>query len=249
MSDFSIWVQFKFSIIYVVATTYPLSDSIPWRICSLFSSNPFIFIFTPSTLHGLRSLFSSTCRWWVSWFGWPYRSTTHILHFGCAENQNHGLKFHSRSERILEFQQVQSYTSCQSTLLNHPVNNYSTSSLISDIEGLLNTLRPDIVFIPNPSYNQDHQAVYDASVIALRPHDLNHNPPVVLVYYQPQDIWQPKSPIDPSVFIGVDVERHLHVYSLLASQVRSHQSPISFGPCWVYGACIGNEYALPLNFA
>ena len=90
--------------------------------------------------------------------------------------------------------------------------------------------------------------LYDASVIALRPHDLNHNPPVVLVYYQPQDIWQPRSPIDPSVFIGVDVERHLHVYSLLASQVRSHRSPdLIRAMLKVYGACIGNEYALPFK--
>ena len=206
-------------------------------------------IFTPSILHGLKKLIlaphvDDECLG----LGGLIDSNTHILHFGCAENQNHGLKFHSRSERILEFQQVQSYTSCQSTLLNHPVNNYSTSSLISDIEGSLNTLRPDIVFIPNPSYNQDHQAVYDASVIALRPHDLNHNPPVVLVYYQPQDIWQPRSPIDPSVFIGVDVERHLHVYSLLASQVRSHRSPdLIRAMLKVYGACIGNEYALPFK--
>ena len=89
-------------------------------------------IFKASTLHNFSKLIlaphvDDECLG----LGGLLDSSTHVLHFGCAENQNHGLKFHSRAERILEFQQVQSYTSCTSTLLNHPVNNYSTPSLIS----------------------------------------------------------------------------------------------------------------------
>ena len=62
------------------------------------------------------------------------------------------------------------YTSCTSTLLDH-LQQLLNLLPIAYIESAINTFRPDIVFIPNPSYNQDHQAVYDASIIALRPHD------------------------------------------------------------------------------
>ena len=51
------------------------------------------------------------------------------------------------------------------------------------------------------------------SVIALRPHDLNiiHLSFLSIINLRTFGI---RSPVDPSVFIGVDVERHLHVYSL-----------------------------------
>lgn len=173
---------------------------------------------------------------------------THVLHFGCAENQNHGNVFHTRVERVDEFEKVISLTCCSHTLLDHPVNNYATSLLITDIEDSVNSYKPDVVFLPNPSYNQDHQAVYDASIIALRPHDINYNPPVVLVYYQPQDLWHPKLPIDPSVYIGVDPKHHLHIYKLLASQVRNHRSPeLIESMLRLYGELSRCQYALPFK--
>ena len=62
--------------------------------------------------------------------------------------------------------------------------------LIKDIENIVNRIRPREIYIPAPSYNQDHKAVYDACLIALRPHDVNFFVKRVLVYEQPQDLWE-----------------------------------------------------------
>jgi len=110
-----------------------------------------------------------------------------VVHCGLAENQNHGGKHYSKDVRLQEWMTVQAITGCTSVLLPHPVNNFKCSDMIFDLEKTINDRKPDIVFIPSPSYNQDHQEVYRAAVIALRPHDMNHFVKRVVMYEQPQD--------------------------------------------------------------
>ena len=86
------------------------------------------------------------------------------------------------------------------------------------------------VFIPYPSYNQDHKAVYEASLIALRPHDINFFVKKVLVYEQPHVfLWDHSHSISssfkPNYFVPIDMERKKSAYLSLESQVRSFRSP------------------------
>ena len=150
-----------------------------------------------------------------------------VIHCGLAKNQNHGTKFFSSDERMAEWEKVELETRCSSRLLNHPVNDYLFGSeLISDIEAAVNEHKPDIVFIPSPSYNQDHQAVHKSCVVALRPHDCNHFVKKVVMYEQPQDFWNgAESSINPNYFIPIDIDKKIKLYNLLASQVRGHRSP------------------------
>jgi len=109
--------------------------------------------------------------------------------------------------------------------LDNPVNRYSVIDLIPDIEKVINDYKPEVAYVPTPAYNQDHQAVYKASIIALRPHDLNHFVPKVLMYEQPQDLWAgEREQFNPNFFVKIDIERKLMLYSLLKSQVRGHRS-------------------------
>ena len=149
-----------------------------------------------------------------------------VIHCGLAENQKHGNSFFSQEERLKEFEEVKKETGCTSILLSHPVNNFSCSSIIGDLEKVINEQEPDIIFIPSPSYNQDHQEVYKASIIALRPHDINHFVKKIVMYEQPQDFWNGKdSSIQPNYFIPIDVEKKISLYQMLKSQVRMHRSP------------------------
>jgi len=173
-------------------------------------------------------------------------NSTHVLHLGLAANQRHGDTFFSREERIAEWSLVQNETGCSSHLLDFPVNKYSFSDLITPIEQEINNYRPDIVFIPTPSYNQDHQAVYKASIVATRPHDVNHCPSSVLAYIQPQDIWPSLSSSNaPSVYIPVDIDRHIFLYTLLSSQIRSYRSAeLIRAQLRIFGSNINTPYAL-----
>ncbi len=109
------------------------------------------------------------------------------------------------------------------------VNEYDVPSLIRDLEWAVGEEEPDEVFIPWPSYNQDHRAVYEAALVALRPHDRNHFVPRVLAYEECHvafwDWAQPGAQFQPTYFVPLNIEHKLHLYALMASQVRGHRAP------------------------
>ena len=107
---------------------------------------------------------------------------------------------------------------------NTKVNYYKEEDLIKVFEDLINKLKPERIFIPYPSYNQDHRAVYRAALIALRPHDKNFFVKKILVYEQPHIlIWEQKL-FKSNYFIPVKIKRKLVAYSLYKSQVRGMRS-------------------------
>ena len=95
-----------------------------------------------------------------------------VLHCGLSEGFRHGDIIFSKDFRLQEFDGVKKLSGCKTILLNHPVNNYCRNKLIGDFETTINSTQPEKLYIPNPSYNQDHKEVYDAALIALRPHDI-----------------------------------------------------------------------------
>ena len=97
--------------------------------------------------------------------------------------------------------------------------------VIFGIESEINKYKPDTVLIPFPSYNQDHKTVYEACIIALRPHDKNHFVKKVLMYdVYDYTKWGEKQ-MDMNYFREVDIKKKLKAYSLYRSQVRSYRSP------------------------
>jgi LmbE family N-acetylglucosaminyl deacetylase len=112
------------------------------------------------------------------------------------------------------------------------VNDYRVPDLVGQLEAAIARHRPSTVFVPAASYNQDHRAVLDAALTALRPHD--RNPPVanVLLYEQVHvTLWPHREDLtagrafQPSFFVPIDIERKLAAYRLHASQVRAMRSP------------------------
>lgn len=108
------------------------------------------------------------------------------------------------------------------------VNHYDIPSLIGDFEWVIDREQPDEVYIPWPSYNQDHRAAYQAALVALRPHDQNHRVSRVLVYEGSQiNFWDhatPHVPFQPTLFTPIDIDEKIRRYELMTSQVRGMRS-------------------------
>lgn len=149
---------------------------------------------------------------------------TFVLHCGIEDRSTI-----SSETRIAEIEAVRKIAGFKMKLLRgNVVNNYRPVDMISEFENVINNVKPREVYIPFPSYNQDHRAVYEAALVALRQHDINFFAKRVMVYEQPHVFfWSHNSEdnFNPNYFVPIDIERKLKLYSLLKSQVRSFRSP------------------------
>ncbi len=135
-----------------------------------------------------------------------------------------------RQERINELEAARKLLGFEYRILDNIVNNYKVINLIEGITETINFIKPKEIYIPYPSYNQDHQEVYRASMVALRPHDLNHFVSRVFIYEESQVIlWDNSHNINglfkPNYYREIDIERKIAAYKCLKSQVRSFRSP------------------------
>lgn len=152
----------------------------------------------------------------------------------------------SRDQRIAELQRAAAALGFAWDALDNIVNQFRMHDLIEPLEHCLHEHRPQTVLIPQPSsYNQDHRAVYEAAMVAMRPHDENWLVPRVLVYEQPHTVvWPVARAIEPTVFREIDIEAKLAAYRLYESQVRGHRSPdVVEALARLRGAQIGRPFA------
>lgn len=126
-----------------------------------------------------------------------------------------------RKDRVKEVQDVADFLKFDFEISNGQVNNYKRELIINEITDFINEFKPDEIFIPNYAYNQDHKEVYDACIIALRPHDLNYFVPNVFVYEVEQYLLWGENMFEPNYFEAIDIEKKMAAYKLYKSQVRS----------------------------
>jgi LmbE family N-acetylglucosaminyl deacetylase len=148
-------------------------------------------------------------------------SSSHVVYLGVEDRTEV-----SRAGRLQEVALSASKSGFRWQALDFRVNHYDVRELIAPIEETVRRERPDTVLLPQPSYNQDHRAVHDAALTALRPHDRNHFVRNVLVFEQPDSVlWAHGGESAPNFFRPISIDAKLHSYSLYASQVRGHRSP------------------------
>lgn len=153
-------------------------------------------------------------------FAW-LKPGTHVLYGGVEERTTI-----SRETRLRELDTAAEKLGFEWTLLDNTVNQYVAHSLISHMEDAINSCKPTTVLIPEPSYNQDHRAFYDAAVTATRPHDVNWQVAQVIVFEQPHSVlWPHQQQPEPNYYIEIDIDEKLAAYALYVSQVRGHRSP------------------------
>lgn len=92
-------------------------------------------------------------------------------------------------------------------------------------------VKPHLVLLPYPSYNQDHEAVCRAGITACRPHDPKAMavPPAVWLYEYPPNSWcLPHERFVPNVYVDItsELQGKVDSYLLYESQARSgmHQN-------------------------
>ena len=129
------------------------------------------------------------------------------------------------------------------------VNNYKKELIIDEITNVINDLKPEEVFIPSSgSYNQDHKEVYEACMIALRPHDLNHFVPNVFIYEVEQYLLWGEINFQPNYFEEINIKNKITAYQLYKSQVRSMRPPeLLKNYSYIRGLSSNTEYAESFN--
>ena len=124
------------------------------------------------------------------------------------------------------------------------VNYYDQHDFIDIFEKLINKLEPERIFIPCPDYNQDHQAIYSAAYIALRPHDKNFFVKKVLLYETSHNaVWNPRK-LNLTYFVALDIDKKIKAYQMYESEVRAMRSPEMIRDiARLRGKAINGEYA------
>lgn len=131
-----------------------------------------------------------------------------------------------RETRLEEVSSVASFLGFDFVVGRNIVNNYKKQLIINEITDVINDLKPEEVFIPDDTaYNQDHREVYNACLVALRPHDLNHFVPNVYVFEVDQYLLWGDSTFKPNYFEAISVENKVAAYKLYNSQVRVYRPP------------------------
>ena len=131
----------------------------------------------------------------------------------------------SKQDRLLEVDNVANFLNFEYNIGENVVNNYKKSDIINEITDIINLTKPNEIFIPNNSYNQDHKEVYDACLIALRPHDKNYFIDNIFVYEVEQYLtWMPND-FEPNYFEEIDIDKKIETYKLHKSQLRGMRPP------------------------
>ena len=122
--------------------------------------------------------------------------------------------------------EVSKYCKSNLHILSHiPVCYYTIKECIELIENEINKIKPEEIYIPTgTSYNQDHKVIYDASFIALRPHDKNYFVNKVFVYEQEHTFLWSGGGFISRYFKRVDINAKEKAYNLYKTQIRSFRS-------------------------
>jgi len=152
---------------------------------------------------------------------------TFVLYCGVENRYENGKISISIEDRLDELDKVRNFLKFDVKLLDNKVNNFELNDLIGEFEKVISTIKPEKIFVPHPSYNQDHRVVYEAALVALRPHDTNYFVNKILVYEQPHVFFWDHNYGDfkPNYFIPININKKIKAYKCMKTQVRSFRSP------------------------
>lgn len=179
--------------------------------------------------------------------------------FGHASGPGHPPLLVSGSQRAAELEaamsalEVDAYTIVYREAERHlRLDALPRRELIAQIEReselAIDRVCPDIVILPAPSYNQDHEATFAAGFAACRPHLPSDKPfvPVVLSADAPQLGWSVE-PTRFSVYVDISdyLDRKLLAHACHRSQLRPEPSHASLENIERLARLRGSEVSLP----
>lgn len=170
------------------------------------------------------------------------RATIFILYMSVGSSRQLVTSQTKQDTRMQEIDEVKKLTNAQIAIafLGDAFTRLDTlaqKDLIEKIEDTIESFKPTLVVIPSASsYNQDHRAVFDACMTALRPvpKSVRHFVPHVLEYFEPY-IWSTREPKQPNVYLDLSeqykgaslLDYKITLYKCHATQVREDPFPRS----------------------
>ncbi len=101
--------------------------------------------------------------------------------------------------------------------------------IITKIDKIINDVRPTMVFIPYPSYHQDHRSLFHACMAALRPHP-NNKFKLIAMFEYPLIVWQyPKIGDLGELYLDISetIDKKVEALKKHKSQLREENQLIS----------------------
>jgi len=128
--------------------------------------------------------------------------------------------------RLDEFEAAMSFLNVDETVVlfqdfEQRLDTVPKRDLVTAFDECLSKSNATHVFIPYPSFHQDHQVVFDTAYASLRPSPDNAYPSVVVCYEYPQAFWSPREVHGGTLF--VDIEKYIE---LKIGALRLHKSQI-----------------------
>jgi len=131
------------------------------------------------------------------------------------------------NEALLQWLKVDEDDIIRLDLPANILDNLPSHQLFAKFEKVINVYKPDTVLVPYPGYNQDHRAVYEAALTAMRIHDTNHLVKRILVYEQ-LEVFGTLRKVEefrPTYFQPVDMHHKIAAMAFYKSQLRGHRTP------------------------
>jgi len=165
-----------------------------------------------------------------------------ILYISVGDSRQLVTKSTKENVRLQEIRAVKKFTKAETKIVFKGaqfcrLDTVPQKDLIETIEDVIEKFKPTIITIPSSSsYNQDHRAVYDACMAAIRPvpKTIRHFVPYVLEYFEPY-LWSSRDTKQANVFLNLS-ERYekgnlldfkINFYKCHKTQVREDPHPRS----------------------
>lgn len=116
------------------------------------------------------------------------------------------------------------YRSHESFLDTIPMN-----EIVTKLDTIMNGFQPTMVFIPYPSFHQDHQVLFRACMSALRPAP-NKSYQLIAMFEYPLMVWQyPKINESGELYLDISksIDMKIHALNKHTSQIREASHLIS----------------------
>ncbi|MCF6409174.1 PIG-L deacetylase family protein [Pseudalkalibacillus salsuginis] len=151
------------------------------------------------------------------------------------------ISFQHKNERIIESQtrkqelrEALVYLGCEDHQIlfenkESAMDTIPMNQIVAKLDRILHGFDPTMIFIPYPSYHQDHQVLFQASMASLRPVP-NRNPKLVAMYEYPLIVWQyPKVNDVGELYLDItdSIDRKVDAFCKHQSQIRTSEHLIS----------------------
>ncbi|GFZ33010.1 GlcNAc-PI de-N-acetylase [Clostridium zeae] len=113
-------------------------------------------------------------------------------------------------EKLMEFCHIENFDILYDDKYHLKLDLISMFELVNKVESIIERVKPQVVAIPFPSFNQDHAIVYNCCMTALRSRKKKFfMPQTVIVYEYPQVNWITNVQMfEPNLY--VDISKHLY---------------------------------------